>query len=212
LALSFAVAGVATVAAAVVGVGVAALVSRLRRPLAREIADALLIAPLVLPPTVLGYALLVALGRRSVVGKLWETAFGSPLVFSRTGAIVAAFVAALPFVVRSARAALEGVDPLLVATARSLGASRWRVFYAIELPLARGGVLAGVLLGFARSLGDFGITLMVAGDLPGQTRTASLAIYDALSGGREAEATALSLALGASAFVLLVAAGRLGRA
>lgn len=212
LALSFAVAGVATVAAAVVGVGVAALVSRLRRPLAREIADALLIAPLVLPPTVLGYALLVALGRRSVVGKLWETAFGSPLVFSRTGAIVAAFVAALPFVVRSARAALEGVDPLLVATARSLGASRWRVFYAIELPLARGGVLAGVLLGFARSLGDFGITLMVAGDLPGQTRTASLAIYDALSGGREAEATALSLALGVSAFVLLVAAGRLGRA
>lgn len=211
LLLSLGIAGLATSLAAFAGIGIAAGVARLQRPLLRELADGLLTAPLVLPPTVVGYALLVALGRRSFFGRAWEHAFGAPLVFSQAGAVVAAFVAALPFVVRSSRAALEHVDPMLVRTARSLGASKLRVFLEIELPLARGGVLAGVLLGFARALGDFGITLMVAGDLPGETRTASLAIYSALSAGKESEAFALSLALGGIALLVLVLAGRLGR-
>lgn len=209
--LSLAVAGIATCFASLVGIGVAAGIARVERRWLREIIDAFLTAPLVLPPTVLGYALLVALGRRSPFGRLWESLFGEPLVFSRAGAIVAAFVAAVPFVIRASRAALEGVDPLFVQTARSLGASRTRVFFEIELPLSRGGIVAGILLGFARSLGDFGITLMVAGDLPGETRTASLAIYDALSAGREAEATTLAIALGSIAVLLLVLAGRLGK-
>ena len=178
LLLSLGIAGLATTLAAFAGIGIAAGVARLQRPLLRELADGLLTAP---------------------------------LVFSQAGAVVAAFVAALPFVVRSSRAALEHVDPMLVRTARSLGASKLRVFLEIELPLARGGVLAGVLLGFARALGDFGITLMVAGDLPGETRTASLAIYSALSAGKESEAFALSLALGGIALLVLVLAGRLGR-
>ncbi len=209
--LSLGIAGIATCLASIVGVALAAAIARVQHRGVRETVDAILTAPLVLPPTVLGYALLVALGRRSPVGRLWESIFGEPLVFSRSGAIVAAFVAAVPFVVRASRAALEAVDPLLVQTARSLGASRTRVFLEIELPLARGGIVAGILLGFARSLGDFGITLMVAGDLPGRTRTASLAIYEALSAGREAEATSLAIALGAIAVLLLVLASRLGR-
>lgn len=209
--LSLAIAGTATCLASLVGVALAAGIARVRHRTFREAIDAVLTAPLVLPPTVLGYALLVALGRRSPVGRAWESVFGEPLVFSRSGAVVAAFVAAVPFVVRASRAALEAVDPLLVQTARSLGASRARVFFEIELPLARGGIVAGILLGFARSLGDFGITLMVAGDLPGRTRTASLAIYEALSAGRESEAMTLAIALGTIAVLLLVVASRFGR-
>lgn len=210
LALSLSVALVATALASVAGVAAAVGIGRIRRPLARELLDGILTAPIVLPPTVLGYALLVALGRRSPVGAAWEQLFGAPLVFSRTGAIVAAFVAATPLVIRSSRAALASVDPRLLGVARTLGASEWRVLREVALPLAWRGIFAGILLGFARALGDFGITLMVAGDLPGETQTASLAIYDALMSGRERDAAMLAAALGGLAVIVLVVAGRLG--
>jgi molybdate transport system permease protein len=212
LALSLAVALVATSLASLVGIAVALGLGKLRHPWLRELFDALATAPLVMPPTVLGYALLVALGRRSVVGGLWERVVGSPLVFSRSGAVVAAFVAATPLIVRSSRAALDSVDERLVGVARTLGASETRAIVTIVLPLAWRGIFAGILLGFARALGDFGITLMVAGDLPGETQTASLAIYDALMSGHEHEASVLAAALGGLAVVILVLAGRLGRA
>jgi molybdate transport system permease protein len=146
---------------------------------------------MVMPPTVLGYYVLVSLGRNSAIGHLWESMTGSSIVFTRTGAIVAASIGSLPLVVKSARAALEGVDPTLIKAARTLGAGPVRAFFTVHLPLASRGLIAGVMLAFARALGDFGVTLMVAGDIPGETQTASLAIYDAIQSHREAEAAGM---------------------
>ncbi len=164
---------------------------------------------MVLPPTVLGYYLLVAIGRRSVIGAMWEAVFGSTLVFTRSGAVVAATVGALPIVIKSARAALQGVDPTVVAAARTLGASAGRAFITIEVPLASRGIVAALMLAFARSLGDFGVTLMVAGDIPGETQTASLAIYDAIQSNRNGDALALAAVLSVVALTLLYGGNRL---
>lgn len=210
LALSVEVALAATAVSAALGVALAWALSRRATPL-RDLADALVAAPLVLPPTVLGYYALVALGRRSVLGRAWESLTGSPVVFTRTGLVVAAVLGSLPLVVRASRAAFEGVDPALVHAARTLGATPWRAFHSVELPLASRGIAAGVTLGFARALGDFGVTLMVAGDIPGETRTASLALYGALMEGRDADARALALALTALAVAALALVNRLGR-
>lgn len=157
----------------------------------RDLADVIVTAPIVLPPTVLGYYVLVLLGRQSVIGHAFEALTGSPIVFTRTGATIAAFIGALPLTTKSARAALESVDHRFVLAARTLGAGPVRAFVTVHLPLAARGILAGTMLGFARSLGDFGVTLMVAGDIPGQTQTASLAIYDALQAGRDSDAAFL---------------------
>jgi molybdate transport system permease protein len=158
---------------------------------------------------VLGYYLLVAFGRRSPLGQLYETLTGSSLVFTRTGAVLAAFFGALPLITKAARAAMEEVDPELVAAARSLGASPRRAFWTVVLPLSRRGIVAGATLGFARALGDFGVTLMVAGNIPGLTRTAALAIYDAVQANREAEALGMVLVLSALALLALYTVNRL---
>jgi molybdate transport system permease protein len=202
LALSFLVAGAATAVAAVLGVALAALLANVRFP-GRELLDVLVTTPTVLPPTVLGYYVLVALGRRSFIGHAFEEVFGSPIVFTRTGAVLAATIGALPLVVKSGRAALEGVDVTLVRAARTLGAGAARAFFTIQLPLAARGIVAALMLAFARSLGDFGVTLMVAGDIPGETQTASLAIYDAIQAHREQEALGMVLVLSAIAVVIL---------
>jgi molybdate transport system permease protein len=173
--------------------------------------DALLTAPMVMPPTVLGYYLLGVLGRATPFGRAWESLTGGPLVFTPTAAVLAASVSAFPFVVRSARAALEDVDVRLVGAARTLGASPLRAFFTIELPLARGGVASGLTLGFARALGDFGLTLMIAGNLPGLTQTGALAIYDALEAGREAEAGGMAAVMAALAIALIWVVNRFTR-
>jgi molybdate transport system permease protein len=209
LALSFEVATGATLIAAVVGVGLGALLAARRFP-GRDLVDVLVTAPMVLPPTVLGYYLLVVLGRRGAIGRVYEAIAGQPIVFTRAGAVVAATVGALPIVVKSSRAALEAVDPTLVAAARTLGAGPLRAFSTVALPLAGRGVVAALMLAFARSLGDFGVTLMVAGDLPGRTQTAALAIYDAIQGGRESDALGLVLVLSAVAIGALYAVNKLG--
>lgn len=208
LALSLAVATIATAVAAVLGVAAAALLTRPRLP-GRELLDALFTAPMIFPPTVLGYYLLVALGRRSVIGRAFEGLTGHSIVFTRTGAVVAATVGAFPLIVKFGRAALEAVDPAVIRAARTLGASPTRTFFAVRLPLAARGVVAAVMLGFAKSLGDFGVTLMIAGDIPGETRTASLAIYDAIAAQRDAEATGLVLVLTAVAVSILWVVNRL---
>jgi molybdate transport system permease protein len=208
LLLSFEVAVVATCLASALGVAIAGVLT-LPRVCGREVIDAAITAPMVLPPTVLGYYLLVLLGRESVIGHAFEALFGSPIVFTRMGAVVAAAIGALPLIAKAARAALEGVDRTLVGAARTLGASWTRAFFTVSLPLARRGITAGVMLGFARALGDFGVTLMVAGNIPGQTRTASLAIYDAVLSGRDADATELALIMTALAMVVLIGAGHL---
>jgi len=208
LLLSFEVAALATCFASVLGVGIAALLS-MPRVWGRELIDAAITAPMVLPPTVLGYYVLVLLGRESAIGHWFETLTGAPIVFTRGGAVVAATIGALPLISKAARAALESVDVRLVGAARTLGASQLRAFLTVSLPLSRRGIVAGVMLGFARALGDFGITLMVAGNIPGQTRTASLAIYDAVLSGRDEDATQLSLIMTALAMGVLIFVGYL---
>jgi molybdate transport system permease protein len=185
--LSLQVAAIATVIAVVTGVALAALLAWRRMP-ARDLLDGILSAPLVMPPTVLGYYVMVTLGRHSALGGAWRSVFGSDIVFTKTGAVVAATIGALPMVIKSARTALEGVDPTLVAAARTLGAGPVRAFLTVSLPIAAPGVIAGATLGFARALGDFGVTLMIAGDIPGETQTAPLYIYDQVLADRDGAA------------------------
>ena len=165
--------------------------------------------PLVLPPTVLGYYLLVVLGRGSPLGKIYEWTIGQPLVFTWQAAVVAALFHATPLLIKSARAALEGVDPTLLKAARTLGAGPVRAFFTVHLPLARPGLVAGVMLAFARALGDFGVTLMVAGDIPGQTQTAALAIYDLSQAGQERAAAGLVAVLTSVTIVALYTVNKL---
>jgi molybdate transport system permease protein len=206
--LSFEVAAFATVFAALIGITVAAILANLRFP-GRDLVDVVFTAPLVMPPTVLGYYVLVALGRRSALGQAFEALTGTSVVFTKVGAVVAAVIGAMPLVVKSVRTALEETDPTLMLVARTLGAAPLRAFFTIQLPLARRGVVAALMLAFARSLGDFGVTLMVAGDIPGETRTAALAIYDMIQEHREADALATILVLTALVGVLLYVVGKL---
>ena len=208
LLLSFEVATIATVLAAIVGIGVAAILANLRF-VGRDLLDVIFTAPMVMPPTVLGYYVLVLLGRRSVIGHAYESLTGSSIVFTMTGAVVAATIGALPMVVKSVRAALEETDPTLILAARTLGATPLRAFFSVQLPLATRGIVAALMLAFARAVGDFGVTLMVAGDIPGKTRTASLAIYGAIQAQREEEAAVMVGVLTALVLGLLYGVGKL---
>jgi molybdate transport system permease protein len=210
LLLSFRVSLLATLIAGLFGVALAGLLSQRRFPGA-QLLDAVLNAPLVLPPTVLGYYLLVLLGRESALGRAYEAVTGSSIVFTVTGATLAAALSALPFVARSARAALESVEARFTEAAATLGAPPLRAFLRVSLPLASRGILAGLTLGFARSLGDFGVTLMVAGNIPGHTQTASLAIYDAIQAGRDNQAALLASVLTSLAVLALYAINKLSR-
>jgi molybdate transport system permease protein len=175
----------------------------------KEVLDAAVTLPLVLPPTVLGYYLLVVIGRVSPFGKLWEAVFGAPLVFTWQAAVLAALLHSLPLLVKSARAAFESVDRRYERAARNLGASEWRVFWRVTVPLARRSVMAAAAVAFARSLGDFGVTLMVAGNIPGRTQTVAVAIYDAVEAGNTQLARVLVLVISAVALIILTFANRL---
>lgn len=204
LLLSLKVATTATAAASILGTALAYGLSR-SRSAAAELGDAVASLPLVLPPTVLGYYLLVVFGRRGWVGRWLDETFGVSLVFTWQGAALACVVAAVPLVVRSARAAFEEVDPRLEVLARVLGMRPWKVFFCVSLPLAWRGILAGTILGFARCLGEFGATLMVAGNLPGKTQTLALAVYDAVQAGDDALAASLVATVSAVCLTVLVA-------
>lgn len=201
--LSLRVSIVATVIAAIVGVSIAYLLAKWQSRFA-SVLEAVVTLPIVLPPTVLGYYLLTLLGTRSAVGELWSDLFGSSLVFTQTGAVVAATVSALPFVVRAARAAISNVDQRVEESARVMGLSEWRVARIVTLPLAVRGIGAGIALGYARALGDFGATVMVAGNIPGQTQTLPIAVYDAVQSGDSDTASVGSLLLAAIAVVVLI--------
>lgn len=170
----------------------------------RDMVDAILTLPMVLPPTVLGYYIIVILGRRGVLGAyLWE-AFGVSIMFTWEGAVIAAAVVAFPLVYRSARAAFEGVDSNLENAARTLGASEMVIFFRVSMPLAMRGLIAGVMLALARAMGEFGATLMVAGNLPGKTQTLSLAVYSATQAGNDTLANELVLLISVVCVALLV--------
>ncbi len=174
----------------------------------RHVLEALVTLPIVLPPTVLGYYLLVVLGRAGPFGRLYESVFGVPLVFTWQAAVVAACFHSIPLLVRSARAAFASVDPTLENAARSLGANEWRVFWRVSLPLARHSILAASVFAFARALGDFGVTMMIAGNIPGRTQTMSVAIYDAVQSGNTQMANVMVVVMSALALTILYVVNR----
>ncbi len=208
LGLSFAVASVSTALSLAGAIPLGAFLAR-RRFFGRELFDAFLCLPLVLPPTVLGYYLLVLLSRQSALGRAFEAIFGLPLTFTPAGAVLAAMVHALPFVAKSSRAAFESVDPALLRAAASLGAGPLRSLWTVELPQCRRPLLAAALLAFARCLGDFGVTLMIAGDIPGYTQTAALYIYDAVQAGHDRAALGYVAVLSVVALSVLYAGNKL---
>ena len=157
---------------------VAARILAWRRFAGRRVAEAALALPLVLPPTVLGYYLLTAFGTGSAAGRAFESLAGHPLAFSFAGLLAASLVFNLPFAIQPMQRAFESIPPDVRPAAACCGMSPWRIFVAIELPLAWPGVLSALVLTFAHTLGEFGVVLMVGGNIPGETRTIAVAIYD----------------------------------
>lgn len=201
--LTLRVAFTATVLSGTLGLGLAWWLARRRFP-GKGLVDAVLMQPLVIPPSVLGYYLLVVFGRDAWLGRTLEDVFGLTLVFTWRGATLAAFFTSLPLFLKPARAALESVDPRVETAARLLGKSEPVVFLTITLPLAWRGVVAGGMMAFARAMGDFGATLMVAGNIPGRTQTVSIAIYDAVQSGDLVTAnTLVAIMTGVSIAVML---------
>ena len=208
LMLTLKVAGWATLLSTLFGIAMAFGVARLRFP-GREVLDAIMTLPMVMPPTVLGYYLLVLVGRRGVIGEWLYDNLGISLVFTWQGAVIAAAVIAFPLVYKAARAAFEGVERQFEQAARVLGKSEFEVFLRVTLPLAWRGILAGSMLAFARALGEFGATLMVAGSIPGRTQTLSIAVYEAVQAGKDDVANFLVVVTSIVCISILLASGRL---
>jgi len=204
LRLSLQVAVTATALTLVVGLPIAWLLARRRFP-GRDLVAALVVFPLVLPPTVLGYYLLVVIGSRGL------GALGVELAFTWRAAVLAAALGSIALLIKAAQAGFETVDPRLEQAARTLGRSEWSIFWVVTLPLAWRSVLAGTVLAFCRALGEFGITLMVAGSIPGKTQTLPLAIYDHVQANQMAEANLLALLSIGLVVLLLLGVSRLAR-
>ena len=211
LGLSLKVALWATAIDVVLGVAAGFALARYRFP-GRELLDSILLLPMVLPPTVLGYYLLVLVGRRGWLGGWLERSFGIHLIFTWQGAVIAAAVVAFPFVCKSARAAFENVDVQYEQAAKVLGLAGPAIFLRVTLPLAWRGILAGVLLAFARALGEFGATLMVAGSIPGKTQTLSIAVYEAVQAGQDDLANGLVLLTSVTCIAVLLLARKIAPA
>lgn len=206
--LSLEVASAATLLSLALGLWLAWLLANRTFP-GKNLIDAIATLPLALPPTVLGYYLLVVIGRSSWLGRAWEALTGAPLVFTWRAAVIASTLHAIPLLIKSSRAALESVDVACERAARSLGASEWRLFWRVSLPLARRPIAAAAVLAFARSLGDFGATLMIAGDIPGRTQTAAIAIFDAVESGNQLTARLMVLVISILTAAIVLVANRL---
>ena len=192
--LSLLVVSIATVLISVIGTGLGFVLAK-RQFRAKELCVALITLPMVLPPTVTGYYLILLLGRRGLLGRYLYALSGWTLAFTWEAAVVAAGVMALPIMVKSARAALESVDPRYEMVSFSLGKGELETFFRVTLPLASRGLMAGIVLSFARALGEFGATLMLAGNIPGKTQTMPLAIFEAFISGEDRQAQSLALIL-----------------
>jgi molybdate transport system permease protein len=207
--LSLRVATIATAITIACGVPTAWLLARKHFP-GRDAISALLLTPLVLPPTVLGYYLLLVIGRRGPVGRMLE-GWGIELAFTWRAAVLAAAVGSFALLIRTAQGGFESIDKRLEQAAQTLGHSDWSVFWTISVPLAWRSILAGSVLSFCRALGDFGITLMVAGDIPGRTQTLPLAIYDQVQANQLGQANVYALISIAIVMILMLALGRAAR-
>jgi molybdate transport system permease protein len=179
-----------------------------KRFLGRSLLETLFMLPLVLPPSVVGFILLVWLGRRSFIGQVYEWFVGQPIIFSWIAAVIAAVVVAFPLGYRTIKVGFEEVDGELQDSARALGASEWQVFRFITVPLASRAMLAGYILGFARALGEFGATLMVAGNIPYRTQTIPTAIYVAVDSGNVSLAWSWAFTMVLLSFLMLLVANR----
>jgi molybdate transport system permease protein len=210
IALSLRLATATTLILLVVGLPLGGWLALSRRR-GRWAVDALVALPILLPPTVLGFYVLVALGPRSPIGRAYEAITGQPIVFSFQGLLVASVLYSLPFAVQPFAAAFAAVDRNLIETAWCLGASRARTFARIVVPLARSGIVAGMVLSFAHTVGEFGVALMVGGNLPGSTRTVSISIYDDVEAFNYARAGRTAALLLAFSFVVLALTYRLQR-
>ncbi|MFM9427173.1 molybdate transport system permease protein [Variovorax sp. GrIS 2.14] len=206
--LTLKVALIATLIAGVVGIALGWWMSR-RRFAGDNIIDAILMLPMVLPPTVIGYYLIVLIGRNGVFGQHLDRWFGINLIFTWQGAVIAASVVSFPLVYKGARAAFEEVDGRFANAARTLGADEFEVFVRVALPLAVRGIAAGLMLTFARAMGEFGATLMIAGNLPGKTQTLSIAVYEAVQAGNDQLALWLTLVISVVCITVLVVSSRL---
>jgi molybdate transport system permease protein len=207
--LSFQVSLVATLLTLALGLPLAWVLARRRFP-GHDLVEAAVVLPLVLPPTVLGYYLLVVIGARGPVGELLG-GLGIELAFTWRAAVLAACVGSITLLVKAAQAGFEAVDRRLEQAARTLGRSEWNIFWSVTLPLSWRAVFAGTVLAFCRALGEFGITLMVAGSIPGLTQTMPLAIYDYVQANQMREANLLSLVAVMTALLFLLGLGRLAR-
>lgn len=208
--LSLRVAFTATLFAILIGLPIAYYLNRSNGRTA-DIIDTIITLPVVLPPTVLGYYLLVLLGRQSSVGTFLEKYFDITIVFTPKGAVIAALVVSIPFLIKSARSAFSTIDPSVIQAARILGRSEWNIFITIMIPLAWRGIASGITLAFARALGDFGATLMVAGSIPNQTMTMPIAIYDALLAGNRELANLLVIIMTTVSLIILYMINRLDK-
>jgi molybdate transport system permease protein len=173
--------------------------------------EALVALPLVLPPTVLGFYLLVALGSRSSIGRWWQSITGHTLAFTFEGLVIGSILCSLPFAVQPFAASFAAVDPRLRSASVTLGVSRVRTFFRIVLPLSLPGIVTGLVLAFAHTLGEFGVVLMIGGNIPGVTKTVSIQIYDSVQAGEYAAANQTALVLLAISFLTLSAVFALNR-
>ncbi len=210
LKLSLLVVGIATILIGLVGTAFGYLLAR-RSFRGKDLLDAVLTLPMVLPPTVTGYYLILVLGRRGLLGGPLYALTGWTVTFSMGAAVVAATVVALPLMIKSARAAIESVNVEYEVASRIMGKSEWETMLRITLPLAGRGLLAGLVLSFARALGEFGATLMLAGNIPGRTQTMPLLIFDAVMAGEDALARWAALILTAMSVAVVYATNRLSR-
>ena len=206
--LSLRVATLSTIIAVTLGVWLAWVLAN-REFHGKALLNVAVSLPLMLPPTVLGYYLLILAGRDGPLGALYERLFGGPLVFTWPAAVIAALLYSGPLLIKSVHTAMERIDQSYVRAARNLGASEWRIFWRVTLPLVRRPIQAAAVLAFARALGDFGVTIMVAGNIPGRTQTMAVAIYDAVEKGNGSLARVLVLVASALILAILWLANRL---
>lgn len=208
LRLTLKIAGFATLINLVLGIALAYLFSR-KNFWGKEVLDAILTLPMVMPPTVLGYYLLVVLGQQGVIGQFLKEYFGIHLIFTWQGAVIAASIISFPLIFKGARAAFESLESQYEQAAKVLNVSNTAIFFRVTLPLAWRGILAGALLSFARSAGEFGATLMVAGSIQGETQTLSIAVYEAVQAGQDDTANFLVLLTSVVCMSVLLVSGRL---
>jgi molybdate transport system permease protein len=201
--LSLKIASVATVFSFLLGNLFAYIINKKRIP-GKNLWETVLILPMILPPSVMGYLLLIVFGKRGPIGAFLLDHFGVQVVFTWVGATIAACIVSLPLMYQNVKAAFLSTDPIYEQAAMTLGSSEWRIFYTVTFPMARPGVVSGVVLAFARALGEFGATLMIAGNIPGKTQTVPTAIYFAVESGKTETANALVLIMTIFSFALIL--------